>query len=177
MYNRERRRCCQADVAFRGVANEPIGLSAVRSSSSTLSFEAGRWLDVARGFGPPGEVLVIELTDFANDPVRHRIRRSADAARALVGRLRGSAQAVAEAPTLPKMPSNARRRPRATARSATASKLSYVWGADNLASACPRVEAGTLPAGLRVRRRLRWQDFVTHPAAGSLLHWQADGGQ
>ena len=56
-----------------------------------------RWLDVARGFSAMGNVLVIELTDFANDPVRHRMRRSADAARDLVGQLRGRHKAVAEA--------------------------------------------------------------------------------
>jgi hypothetical protein len=56
-----------------------------------------RWLDVGRGLGPIGEVLVIELTDFANDPVRHRMRRAADAARDLVGRLHGRPKAVVEA--------------------------------------------------------------------------------
>jgi hypothetical protein len=55
------------------------------------------WLDVARGFPATGNVLGIELTDFADDSVRHRMRRSADAARNLVGRLRGRHKAVAEA--------------------------------------------------------------------------------
>lgn len=56
-----------------------------------------RWLDVAHGFAAMRNVLVIELTDFAPDPVRHRLRRAADAARDLVGRLRGRHKAVAEA--------------------------------------------------------------------------------
>lgn len=55
-----------------------------------------RWLDVARGFAATGSVLIIELTDFAQDPVRHRIRHAADAARDLVGRLRSRHTAVAE---------------------------------------------------------------------------------
>lgn len=54
------------------------------------------WLDLARGFGKPGEVLLIELTDFANDLVRHRARRAADAARHLAARQQGASKTVAE---------------------------------------------------------------------------------
>lgn len=44
-----------------------------------------RWQDAALLFGPVGELLVIELADFARDPVRHRLRRAAAAARYAVG--------------------------------------------------------------------------------------------
>ncbi|MGD9804326.1 MAG: hypothetical protein AB7E81_22290 [Hyphomicrobiaceae bacterium] len=56
-----------------------------------------RWRDVALGFGKLGEVLIVELADFANDPVRHRLRRVADAVRDVVASQHGSRKAVAEA--------------------------------------------------------------------------------
>jgi hypothetical protein len=56
-----------------------------------------RWRDIALGFGKPGEVLIIELADFANDPVRHRLRRVADAARDVVASQHGNRKAIAEA--------------------------------------------------------------------------------
>ncbi len=58
-----------------------------------------RWLDVAHGFSLSGSLLVIELTEFANNPVRHRARRAADAARDQAAFLQGPSKGVAEALT------------------------------------------------------------------------------
>ena len=44
-----------------------------------------RWKEVALHLGPSGETVAVELTDFALDPVRHRLRRAGAAARYAAG--------------------------------------------------------------------------------------------
>jgi hypothetical protein len=44
-----------------------------------------RWKEVALLLGPSGETVALELTDFALDPVRHRLRRAGAAARYAAG--------------------------------------------------------------------------------------------